>query len=346
MDNAPYTGGSAPGADLFYVDGDFSQPWPCAAPVVSTPFVGDTVFATADIVILDQDPASSTYQTYINVPVGNAPNIQPSYNQNAYNQNDIIIEQEFMVAQAYYQPVQLNSPYNEDWSNGWGEISPSNADPAVYQWLGNCLLVEEGPLTDMGGGICKFRRTYASIPQTRSMMESYVAQFPGIIFSSDINDFRNSTARTVNSRVQLDYYVWDPYGLVPSIPIFPEGPRLDKVTGLNPTNLLLREMAYFLAAPNAVANNKTLSFNEGGGLFDWNNSFYTDPNNPGLSTTPCASQWISMMTGTFQTNPNGIDLPQFETSNGQPAEFVAEASQWEQWRGNIYRRKTRFVTAL
>lgn len=341
MDNAPYTGGSAPGADLFYVDGDFSQPWPCAAPVVSTPFIGDTVLATADIVILDQDPASSTYQTYINVPVGNAPNIQPT----SYNQNDIIIEQEFMVAQAYYQPAQLNSPYNEDWSNGWGEISPSNADPAVYQLLGNCLLVEEGPLNDLGGGICKFKRTYASIPQTRSMMESYVAQFPGIIFSSDINDFRNSIARTVNSRVQLDYYIWDPYGLVPSIPIFPEGPRLDQVTGLNPTNLLLREMTYFLAAPNAVSDSKTLSFNDGGGLFDWNNTFFTDLVNPNLSTTPCASQWISMMTGEFQANPSDVDSG-FTTSNGQPAEFVVEASQWEQWRGNIYRRKTRFVTAL
>ena len=90
---------------------------------IDTPFTGDSFPNNRDIVLLNL--ASSSFVTQ---PFGTGYNIQPF---NA-NQTAILLEQEFIVAEAYYLPLPLNTPYCVGWSIGWSND---------YANLGDCFLV-------------------------------------------------------------------------------------------------------------------------------------------------------------------------------------------------------------
>ncbi len=68
--NAPYTGGSSPGADLFYCE-NFSVATPCGTPRVWNPLPGDSIYSNRDIVLLNTDRTA-----YIRISAGQGYNYQ------------------------------------------------------------------------------------------------------------------------------------------------------------------------------------------------------------------------------------------------------------------------------
>jgi hypothetical protein len=299
-DNAPYSGGLSPGAVQFAVDGDFTSCDPCGPPKITFPFQGDSVFSNQDILFY-----SFSSGDYEPVQLGTSPNISPwSPNQAAF-----IIEQEFMVAMEDYIPMSLNTPYDDIWAIGWtGVLTSSYPLPD----LSAAVLIDEGQPTDMGQGIVKIVRRFATIPPTRNDVEQFVYTFPGIA------NGRVSFSRNVVSRLQYDYFIFDDLDLLAGIPLFPAGQRLDSGTGLYPAGLILPAQYYYAAAANAVQNN-----------------YFLDPSELTLSdgspgTIPSVDDWLNYLSGSV-------------TSNGQPPELIAEASTLKRWQGNIYERRTRFV---
>lgn len=294
MINAPYSGGSAPywNAGLYHVDGDFTVAEPCGPPVIQNQFRGDSMYSIYDIVLMGK---AQTPPAYVRVPIGEGYNIQGFH----ANQASIVFEQEFMVAQSYFRPMPLNSPYYVPWSIGWQN---------TYVWLGQCFLVEEGPLEDQGGGICKFRRKFANLPPSRNVFESYAYTFPAIIYDSGTMRFQKTIITA--SRVQYDYFVMDDLNIL-SIPVFPVGRRLNNSTGMRPEGLLFPEMLYYKGEPDAVVKHNLLD--PGQGLSD------------SPATTPTRSQYLEYV--------------------DQYCEIVVEASQLSPYMGNILERRTRFALA-
>ena len=300
--NAPYTGGFRPGAEVFAIDGDFSYATPVSLPEISCPFKGDSFGDINSIVLLGSDGV------YTTVPAGTGYNLQGF----SANQSAIVLTQEFIVAQQWHVPMPLNAPYNPIWATGW---------MGTYVNFNSLFLVQEGPLENAGVGICKFRRTFANLPPTRNVFESFNYQFPAYVI--DANTQRNGFSRTVLSRVQYDYFVYDFNNLLNGIALFQSngGRRLNSSTGLNPTGLILPEMRYFIPTPDSASYPAyvTNSFLENGAPLTNDSTALTNPS----------------ATFYFECVQNGDEL-------------VAESSSFGPgpWMGNIYERKTRFVTAL
>lgn len=205
--DAPYTGGTEVGGRLFAVDGDFTIGDPCGPPEIYNPFIGDSQPSIYPIVLLDR---TLTPPDYVSVAVGRGFNLQDF----AANQQAIIIEQEFMVAEEAHIPLPLNTPYNILWSLGWSE---------TYAGLGACFLVEESPLISVGGGIAKIKRKFANLPPNRNERESYAVTFPALNYGG--NSVRFGTTKIVETRLFFEFFVFDNLGLL-TIPLFPAGHRI------------------------------------------------------------------------------------------------------------------------
>lgn len=309
MSNANYTGGFRAGAQLFAVDGNFTSCDPCGPPMFSWPMKGDSILSIRDIVYLD-----ITTKLYATVPLGQAPNLQPW----SPNQDCILLEQEFMVAQASFQPMRLNTPYDPFWSIGWDNSFP-DAQPIPN--LAAFIFVSEGELQDMGGGISKIKRTWATVPPTRNEIEQFTYSFIGFDSGGDVGS-RARNQVVVQSRVQYDYFVFDDFNVL-TIPIFPGGLRLNGDTGLSPDGLILQAQFYYADAASVDANIYIDTLSDGDGV------------DPATATVPSLSAYKSIMqsTGTIVT------------SNGLAAELVAESSAMCRYMGNIWERRTRFVIA-
>lgn len=308
--SAPYTGGSSPGDGLFFVDGDFTSCDPCGMPVISFPVKGDSIQSKNDIVIFYPEvPAFST------VSLGTQPNIHPW----SPNQQVMVLEQEFMVAQNAYFPMPLNTQYNVLWSLGFQDQFPSGYPSAQ---IGLMYLVEEGELQDAGGGISKIRRKWATLPPTRCEIEQYSYTFIGLMTNGSVQ--RPPYTQNVQSRIQYDYFIFDDLEIL-SIPLFPNGFRLDASTGLYPTGLIIPQMQYF--------ENQTIETSYGiyvGAPVDTLTD--GDRADPTTATLPTATDYLGWCTG-------------IGTGNAQIAEIVAESSTFTRWMGNIWERRTRFVLA-
>jgi len=309
--DAPYTGGFSPGDNQFAVDGDFTSCDPCGPPKISFPLKGDSVFSSQDVLFY-----ATGNEDYVTIPLGEYPNLSPwSPSQAAF-----IIEQDFMVAEANYIPLALNTSYDGDWAIGWQSVTSTNYP---LPNLTDAILIEEGPLEDMGQGIVKFTRRFATIPPTRNDVEQFVYTFPGYD-ASDSNDGYSGTrlqyTRNVISRLQYDYFIFDDLDIL-STPIFPNGNRLDATTGLYPNGLLLPSQYFYSPVANAFEQNIFLPPDS---------IILTNAPSGGNATAPSADDWINWL--------NGVG-----TSNGQPPELIAEPSTMQRYMGNIYVRRTRFV---
>ena len=308
--NAPYTGGTSPGGSLFLVDGDFTIASPEGIPVISYPLKGDSILTQNDIVIFYPDiPAYST------VSLGTYPNIHPW----APNQNAIIVEQEFIVAQNVYQPTPLNTQYNVAFALGF-QVAFHNG----YPWSAVPYLVEEGDLQDIGGGLSKFKVKFASIPPTRCELEQYSVTFPGLSTNGSVS--RPSFTRNVMTRIQYDYFIFDDLDIL-STPLFTDGGnRLNASTGLYPPGLILQPTQWFANSAIQTAYGQYV-----GTLTDTLTD--GDPTDPTTATLPTATLYLGWCTG-------------LETSNGQPAEIIVEPSTMTRYLGNIWQRGTRFTVAI
>lgn len=311
--DAPLTGGYSPGAGgVFAIDGDFSYCDPCSLPEISYPLSGDSIFSDRDVFLFDDGAG-----VYIPTPLGSPGNIQPW----SSNQVAAILTQEFVVAQKYFQPMRLNTAYNPAWADGWnGSFSDSNN---VYpiQNLSDFFLVREGELQDVGAGLVRIRRTWATLPHTRNEIEQFTYSFPG--FADTVTGaVRQRVPQTVLSRLQYDYFVFDNWGVTGGA-VFPAGPILNSTTGLYPNGLIIPAQYYYSGEPASVQQNLfTDNLDDG------------DPTDtpPVLATEPSFTAYISLMRGS-------------STSNGLPGEIVSEASTMTRWMGNIFERRTRFVLA-
>jgi hypothetical protein len=307
--DAPYTGGLSPGGTQFAVDGDFTSCDPCSPPKITFPLKGDSIFSAQDL--LYYNSGAGDYQPF---PLGTYPNIKPwSPTQAAF-----VIEQEFMVALAFYVPLALNTPYNEAaWGIGWThETSTGYQIPD----LSSAILVEEGDPDDMGQGIIKIRRKFATIPPSRSDVEQYAYTFPG--FQSAEGFTRPAFTKNVLSRLQYDYFVFDDLDILDTT-LFPAGNRLDSSTGLYPTNLILNPQNYY--SPGGVAINQFLdSTPPGPSLQDADATLGT------AATVPSATDWTNWIQG-------------IGTSNNSQPELIAESSTLSRYLGNIFMRRTRMV---
>ena len=316
--SAPYSGGYGIRGDMFFVDGDFTQCDPCGMPVISYPVKGDSILATNNLIVFN--PATLLHAV---VPLGTYPNIHP-WNP---KQQVGVLEQEFMVAQAYYQAMPLNTPYWPGWSLGFQNVFPSGYPTFDLNQL---YLVEEGELEDMGGGISKIRRKWATIPPTRCEIEQFVATFVGLDTTGDGSGqlVRGPFTRNVMSRLQYDYFIFDDLGIL-SLPLFdnatPGNNRLDSTTGMYPAGLIIPVIQMFADASQIAQGNGNFTGN-------YTDSLNNDPESPSI---PDSTQYLDWAFGSLGGSG----------ANALPAEICAESSSFTRWMGNIWERRTRFVLA-
>jgi len=309
---APYSGGSSPGADLFFVDGDFTDCEPCSMPVISYPFRGDVPVGINSIAMFD--PVANAY-------VLAAPGTYPNSYTWSPNQSAIVLEQEFIVAQNAYVAMALNTRYNDTWALGWLGVIEFPSGPYPMALLRSTYLIEEGELQDIGGGLAKIRRRWASLPATRCEPEQYASTFPALDSTSGVS--RPSITRNAMSRIQYDYFIFDDANVL-AIPLFdintnPNGQRLNLTTGFYPAGIIIQPFQAFDATAPVTS----------GGLFIGSPVESLDDVG---GSVPAAQDYIDWATGGGSTG-------------GLPAEICVESSTMTRWMGNIFERRTRFVLA-
>lgn len=118
---------------------------------------------------------------------------------------EYIFTQPWMQSRRSFVPTPLNTAH------------PSYRQTPDYSAF---KLVAEGPRQDAGGGMVKWVRTYARVPDTHDEFESYAYSFigfQGVWFvgnqgSSVTATGRPRVSRVVTSRVQHDYFLVGPGG--------------------------------------------------------------------------------------------------------------------------------------
>lgn len=122
-----------------------------------------------------------------------------------------IIEQDYIQLAANFAPLALSTPHPD---------------------IATAYLVGESPLEDLGGGVVRWTRTFATIPANRSDYESFTYRFPGILgdynppynqyWVTDPGDGRDPRTDTVTSRMAYEYFlceVGQTYETADDIPI-------------------------------------------------------------------------------------------------------------------------------
>lgn len=263
------------------------------------PMEEDSTPGIYPIILLDRTVSPPVFA---NVPLGQGFNQQPFVNK----QSVMVLEQEFMVAEAAYVPMPLNTLYDPAWSCGW---------QGTFVGLGNLFLVDEGPLVGVGGGIARLKRKFVNLPPNWNEYESYPATFPPLDNGADVT--RLGFSRIVNCRLFYQYFVFDNNNLLPGIPLFPAGNRINTAQeSFDVLQFLLWEAFQgYQAVANSVILNMIL---EPEGALSDNGDGQGTPTVPGYTDY---NSWI------------------------RQAEIVAEASSFKRWMGNIWVKCTRFVVA-
>jgi hypothetical protein len=156
-----YFGGSFPGSNPFFVDGDHTIPSPCSIPIITYPFEGDSCQPLRPRARRTGASNLSGFKYELFDPLGEEANLCGEA---------FIIEQDFMVASDWFGPLALNTPYDQ------ASFAPGYQGGMI---LGLAILVSEGGARDMGGGLVRFTRTYASVPPPRNSYETFTFTFPG-----------------------------------------------------------------------------------------------------------------------------------------------------------------------
>lgn len=195
-----------------------------------------------------------------------------------------IIEQDFMQNFDDFVPLALNTPHPE---------------------IAGAYLIAEMPLEDMGAGVAKWTRRYATVPATLSDYASFAYLFPGYLgvgnppysqyyFADPIG--RDRQDETVQSRLENKYFLVGSGGTYADVPAMMAAQGVD-------------------AQKYAVTTNADARIDY---LFD-----ETSPGDP--ESTPSLTDYKAMVTA--------------------GDEIVAEQSFPEQYAGNIWRVITRYVVA-
>lgn len=295
--------------------------------------VGDSainlVGSNTDIIYDSNYPAAFNFKSlnYQRFPVGTAPNVyQEPQGAQGTVYHAVVLEQDFIVMQQQYEPIALNSTYDAAyWTDAvWGTVdSPSSfcINFSLPVAANEFYLVKEFPLEDMGGGMWKYRRQYATIPPTRNYYEKFTYNYIGLSEQQATPGFNyvrgERTQITVPSRLQIDYVMLDSYGVQSGMLFqWPNGPLL---TIFDPTDgsFFLKEQQYF--NPGSASG----SFVPADVLTD-------DPSGPTNPTLTQYADWVGPGIGT----------------GASVAQIIAEPSYVIPYMGNIWQRITRFVPAL
>ncbi len=122
---------------------------------------------------------------------------------------EYVFTQDWMQSRRAFRPTPLNTSHPS---------ARQTPDYSAYK------LVMEGPRQDVGGGMVKWSRTYARVPESHDEFESYSYSFIGFLGSWTVGNVGTSTqatgrprvAHVVTSRVQHDYFLVDPTGAYPT----------------------------------------------------------------------------------------------------------------------------------
>lgn len=243
------------------------------------------------------------------------------------------IDGDYTVATAVSNPV-LSQPFEGDsgeyvlTQDFWQFLANFSALPlnTPYTTLpfAGYYLVGESPLTDLGGGLCKWTRTYAQVPATRndpsSLAYPFIGYYGRVANLATSSSFpvigRPRQSLPVTCRIQSDYFL---IGATP--------PASFTNISLIP---VIAATKYYVPQGSII-----------GGVF---------------APTYAAGSTNDLATGTdtdFIWDPasfGGIipTIPSRTTYQGwitAGTEVVAEASQLSRWKGNIYQRQTKYVIA-
>lgn len=191
----------------------------------------------------------------------------------------------------------------------------------------NFVLVEEGPRTDMGGGLVKWTRTYAKVPDSYSEFESFIYQYVGFIgtwgWQVSISGRATVTLKTM-SRVQRDFYLVGPSGS--------------------------------FSDPGGIPTTQTQKYRVNvSGYTSWWLDVEAIGDSPPLNeaTSPTRAlytTWIANALASGWSSPNVVSTwgtpgaPVFNAPSGG-GQLCAEDTQLSRWKGNIWMATTRFVLA-
>ncbi len=231
----------------------------------------------------------------------------------------VYVDGNFDVAEPVGLPV-FSSPvrsttteytFTQDWMQFRTKFRPTplnTAHPSRYKSpdYSEFKLVAEGPRQDIGGGVVKWARTYAKVPESHDEFESYSYSFIGLLGTWTVGNIaisvqatgRPRTTRVVTSRVQHDYFMVDPAGAYPTasdIPII-SGQRYLAPQELGPVAALDTEYLWDVSVSMPLAS------------------------------IPSRTEYDALVTA--------------ET------EICAEDSRLSRWMGAIFLRQTRYVIAL
>jgi len=309
--SAPYSGGFAPGAGVFAMDGNFTQLTPISPPVIRTLLESDSILCQEKLAILTK---SGGLFSYVLTPLGTAPNIAPV----AADEENIILEQDFSIAQSEYIPLALNTPYDPSWSLGWQALMQTGGTYRATTNLGSLILVRKSELEKIGPGISRVRLTFASWPAPRFIPgKEYPYQFPGVDGVRAVGDF---PALTVNYVMHEAFYVFDYLNILSSALIDSGGYRINQTTpqwgiGWSVGGLMIEEFSVFNVTPYRRVENAS------------------DDLGSGVPSIPSKTEYTGYIDGTA------------DVDNGLPVRLAAQDSSFDRLIGNIWVRRTPFVIA-
>lgn len=247
--------------------------------------------------------------------------------------------------------------------------TPSPDRPDMY-------LVDETPLSPIGVGVGRFTRTYARVPTSRftgtgsDEVEPYVATVPGIgytdpiTFAEYISGGVTSGATTVltitnpphsfeaNDWVAIIYFARDPST---NIILRRQVSRLVSSVTVNHVIVSRIDDAYTIVAWEVIY--KSLANRDPFQIVvpSWiSREYYLPGVSPGIQSaadipilepTPIIDHVSGNRTDTItdQTTPS---LTDYFTLISTGTKIVAEPSNVSRWMGNIWERKTRYITAV
>lgn len=234
----------------------------------------------------------------------------------------------------------LNTPY------------PNAASPFGNGTNSSFVLVEETQGQDAGGGIEKWQRVWAQVPDSFYEPETFNATLPGMENVSGVNvpviQGRDPLPKTVESRTVYDYFICDPGGIAPP---FYSGVILasDAAITINYALRVVTQFTYLGAVyggfylPQTFIDDFTMPTGRDlgqtvtgpSGVADVWNLMVQDAKNNSWNATVTNQVWA--MNGTL------LQLNTAATVWG--GVIVAEDSRISRWMGNIFVRSTRYILA-
>lgn len=218
---------------------------------------------------------------------------------------EYVFTQQWMQSRISFRPTPLNTAH------------PSYRQTPDYSAF---KLVSEGPRQDVGGGIVKWTRTYARVPESHDEFESYAYSFIGFQGVWTVGNAgatvnatgRPRTSHVVTSRVHHDYFLVGPggsYASAADIPVL-KGQRY--YGGDDPGPSIPLEVDYVMDALGGTP-----------------------------ATSPSRTEYNLWIANALAEGFGSGVAPDGDT----PGQICAEDSRLSRWNGNLWLRQSRYVLA-